>query len=204
MFQNGFSKIWILVIGIVILVAGALVWQQLRMPADQEHVPGKETEASQEELPTDETANWETYQNEQHGYKIKYPKSWYMEESTVAVTVIRPWQRKEGEYDDPQRELEIRVLPGGGVEGSYQLRWYANEISLGRAEDKENTIIGSNYVGRTICFLADPNYGYPAGECHYRVILLEHNKNLYEFMFFEKWSEIDVARKTLSTFRFLE
>lgn len=166
--------------------------------AKQQEVP--------EEITTDETADWQTYRNEQHGYEIKYPKDWYMEEDTVLITVIRPWQRKEGEYSDPQRELEIRVLPGEGLleEGSYQLRWYGKEISLGRAEDKENTIIGNNYVGRTICLLADPNYGYPKGMCAYRVILLEHNKNLYEFTFFEEWIQTDVVDKILSTFRFLE
>lgn len=61
-----FSKIWIIVILISFIVGGVFVWQYFG-------VPGEEIK--------DETANWQTYRNEEFGFEIKYPDQWGIRET---------------------------------------------------------------------------------------------------------------------------
>lgn len=63
--NQAFSKIWILVIIVIILAGGILVWQYLRVPKEEGRVP--------EELVKEEIADWKTYRNEKMGFEIKYP-----------------------------------------------------------------------------------------------------------------------------------
>lgn len=71
--------ILIIIIIIVVLGGGFLVYQYGFKPSRESGVSG---EPSQKGLTKDETANWETYRNEEYGFEIKYPKNWTTKEET--------------------------------------------------------------------------------------------------------------------------
>lgn len=66
--NQAFSKIWILIILIVLITGGTLAWQYLRIPKEEEKVPEKMAE--------DETTGWQAYRNEEYGFEFKYPTNW--------------------------------------------------------------------------------------------------------------------------------
>ena len=87
MFKNkqGFSTILIVVIVLVVIAGCVLVWTFLQEPTPlSEPVVYPDLEDGQEvDKPvigdeTDETADWQTYRNEESGFEIKYPVNWYM------------------------------------------------------------------------------------------------------------------------------
>ena len=63
--KHAFSKIWILIILIVFVAGGIFTWQYFGVPEEKVEEP--------EEITKDETANWQTYRNEEYGFEIKYP-----------------------------------------------------------------------------------------------------------------------------------
>jgi len=62
--QKGFSLIIILII-IILLGGGIFAWQYFGAPEEKVEEP--------EEITKDETANWQTYRNEEYRFEIKYP-----------------------------------------------------------------------------------------------------------------------------------
>lgn len=70
MSNQAFSKIWIIVILIMLIAGGILVWkyseEKVKMP--EEKTP--------EEVVTDETINWKAYQSPTMGFFMKYPPDW--------------------------------------------------------------------------------------------------------------------------------
>jgi len=75
--NRAFSKIWIIVIILVLVGGGVLTWQYLRLSKEKSELP-KEVEVSQEEVIGRETADWKIYRNILQGYEIKYPKDFYL------------------------------------------------------------------------------------------------------------------------------
>ena len=79
---HAFSKILILITLIVLAGGGFFAWQYFGVP--------KEVVKPSKEL-ADETANWQTYRNEEYGSEIKYPRSWEVESSvTKEIRVKNP------------------------------------------------------------------------------------------------------------------
>ncbi len=63
----------IIIVVCALLVGGIVVWQYYGIPKEEEKTP--------EELPTNETPDWETYRNEEYGFEIDYPADgWEFEE----------------------------------------------------------------------------------------------------------------------------
>jgi cell division protein FtsL len=53
----------IIIVSIVLIIGGILIWQYLTTPENEIEITDK-----------DETANWQTYQNDKFGFEIKYPE----------------------------------------------------------------------------------------------------------------------------------
>ena len=69
--SRAFSKILILVIFVILAGGGIFAWQYFGAP---------------EEGVEDETADWETYQDEQNKwYEVKYPPNWTVQSRTVGL-----------------------------------------------------------------------------------------------------------------------
>ena len=66
--NQAFSKIWIPIILIVVFAGGIFVWQYFGTPEEKAEEAGEITE--------DETADWQTYRNEEYGFEIKYPSKY--------------------------------------------------------------------------------------------------------------------------------
>jgi len=63
------TPIGIIIIVLVALMAGGIIfWQYFGLEK-------KEIKAPEEKI-IDETADWQTYRNEEYGFEIKYPKDW--------------------------------------------------------------------------------------------------------------------------------
>lgn len=65
--NKAFSKILVLVIPIILISVGYFGWQYF---GEQEEVK------IIEQVSKDETADWETYKNQQMGFTVKHPKVW--------------------------------------------------------------------------------------------------------------------------------
>ena len=75
--NQSFSKIWIIVVVMVIIGGGILAWQYFGVPKEEVRAPEEVPE--KEEVIEDETADWKTYRNEEYGFEIKYPKDCHIE-----------------------------------------------------------------------------------------------------------------------------
>ncbi|MDP3990890.1 MAG: hypothetical protein Q8P63_01170 [Candidatus Nealsonbacteria bacterium] len=62
--DKSFSKIWIIVIVIIVIAGGFFAWQYWKMPEEVK----------------DEINNWKTYQNKEYGFEIKHPSTWAVTE----------------------------------------------------------------------------------------------------------------------------
>ena len=78
--QKGFSTILVVAIVLVVIAGGVLVWQYWpEQPAEQGQ-PETEQPAS------DETADWQTYRNENWGYEIQYPEEcFHITDGTMTI-----------------------------------------------------------------------------------------------------------------------
>ena len=80
--NQSFSKIWIVIILIVLLAGGISAWQYFG--ASRKEVKGPEIKTS-EEIVQNETATWQTYRNEEYGFEVKYPENISFEEFSQGV-----------------------------------------------------------------------------------------------------------------------
>ena len=101
----------IIIIVCAVLVGGIVAWQYYEMPKGEEVLEGEVSE----ELPEDETADWNVYRSEEYGFEIKYPKDWHAEVHKVeikrfAVVIFQNYPFGEESFEKEDRQtIELRI-----------------------------------------------------------------------------------------------
>ncbi|MCD6298223.1 MAG: hypothetical protein J7M30_13835 [Deltaproteobacteria bacterium] len=113
----------IIIILCALLVGGIVAWQYLGMPKQEEEIP--EAKPPEEVAPADETGNWKTYRNEEDGYELKYPSSWYVyeqpeyiyeypgagtEPAMTFITTFAMEEMEENEYYTPTGNYGVMYI----------------------------------------------------------------------------------------------
>ena len=203
MTNQAFSKIWIIVIALVILTGGILTWQYWWV--SKEEVKPPEIKVP-EEVIEEETANWKTYRNEEYGFEIKYPTDWKVDSSFPGR--LRPGQEdfqpgispqvfsfapKEIDLTEEASEISIYVAPPGyftcppGIPIDC-ISGQSGEIIVG--EIKAMFLEGKS-----------TKYCPPEGREVKEIYLCKSNNY---FRFYTTKQKEEIFNQMLSTFRFLE
>ena len=152
MSNQAFSKIWIMIIIVILLAGGIWVWHYLGAPKEEVKVP-------EEIVPKNETANWKTYRNEEYGFEVKYPQDWLVREDAFIKEI---YFGEKGEVTGAEGE-KIPVEKIGfsvgfysdasklwGNEENFPLEDWISEtfLPLQEGEIRENITFGvNNYPG---------------------------------------------------------
>lgn len=194
--SQAFSKILILVILIVLAGGGVLAWQYFG-------VPEKITEEP-EEVTKDETANWQTYRNEEYGFELKYPVNLAIRDEI-----------------NPANILFLEMIPKGREAACFSISVKPNPTNIGLIEDLRR-YAGTKYEDPYSIAVADclENRGIPieigdkeAYKCDTvrepfisNIILFSTNNYIYHIKNIceEDLDMGDIYNQILSTFRFLE
>ncbi|MDP4007314.1 MAG: hypothetical protein Q8P55_01835 [bacterium] len=84
-----FSKVWILIISVVLIVGGGVfVWQYFG--AGQKTLENGEEKVIEERV---DVSDWQTYRNETYRFELKHPESWSFQESN-ALSPTHPDQNR--------------------------------------------------------------------------------------------------------------
>lgn len=213
--NQSFSKIWILVIIVIIFAGGILVWRYKWkgveiVPVKSETTKAKVEQKDVESVP-EKATDWKAYRNEEYNYELKYPKDWYVYDYSYDGTrhpedvIIQNFSRpKEGGYSGiggAGCQINIRVFQGYS---SLEERIEEEKINIGDALERVSTkdILIGNVKGYEVTFFGSfLGTGKP-------IILLFKEGNLYEI--YRNWQDVseEVCKldfnQILSTFRFLE
>lgn len=154
------------------------------------------------QLVAGESEEWKTYRNEKYGYEIKYPISWFVEESSILITDIRP----EKEYVSG-RGVEIRVLPTHedwseyscmyvewkGIRFCSRLGSYENlgQINIGDIKAHAIRAVPDSILGQTNSY-------------SYKTIFIKKGDAIYEMGFYDGQVRLDTINQIVSTFKFIK
>lgn len=77
-----FSKIWIIIAFLVLMVGGFFAWQYFSMQKEEIKTLKEVTE----EILKDDITDWQTYRNEEYGLRFQYPLDWEIIQDIVYET----------------------------------------------------------------------------------------------------------------------
>lgn len=204
-----FSKVWIMVIILVIIGGGIVAWQYFRVAKEKviEEAEGPRLEPPKETIEY-EPVHWKTYRNDEYGYEIEYLTSWKLLTSgyipgsdwmTIMPeeTVIVKWAKE----NVPESWLKIRVLEKREVRTISGLIVYVARLE-GFKLDSEDDIMFKEYQAKKLVFTFDD----PQISFLQITYLIQKSETVYELTLkTPKLSEItNIFDQMLSTFRFLE
>ena len=203
--NQAFSKIWIMVILVAIIGGGSLIWNYSGIQNNDNEI--------NEEISEDETADWETYRNEEYEFEIKYPASWTFQEH-ITIYLSKKFSGEEANIDiEMIKENDNRyITPLEQMVDNEALEMKnviqpKNKIYIGEKEGYE--IIGTTCT--RICTGGQEDIFTP-----FAIVYLSHNNKIYKISYAEgitkvgwkddikDWKYYDEFKKILSTFKFLE
>lgn len=109
-YTNGFIHIFLL---ITVLVTGIIGIVYLMLKTSNTEFEYQKRKSNQEELPAD-TLNWKVYKNDKHGFEIKLPPNWHIDEegsTSNFLLFIVPDNYKRGGFDDGMIEISVKLSP---------------------------------------------------------------------------------------------
>jgi hypothetical protein len=122
MFQKSFSKIWILVVVVGILIGGFLAWQYYGKTL---LIEKKETGEGKPVFPESEITGWKVYYNKTNHYQLKYPGELELKESPSGVVI-----------SDKENEIMIIIQPR--KESFSSIKEYINKLEKEYEEQLKN------------------------------------------------------------------
>ena len=215
----------LIVVGAIIVLAGAsygVYWYFTSQPTEPS--PTDQGEIDPDQLPTgeldDETADWQTYRNEEYSFEVKYPEDWFLFEEN------NPYNEKFISFTDYKdfRNPDIEQVPedilayfiyiypkadNTAFEKYQSIKSTKEEVSNDKLEYKlngnrvinfyivsERTLEKDNETWDRIipyatAFLEDDNYGY------YFYIAVPKTPELQK-------EEIEFLKKSIESFKFIE
>lgn len=101
--KQSFSKLWIIVIALILIGGGVLVYRYLGL-----EIPKEEVQPPEAEEEVEESTAWETYRNEEYRFEIKYPSNWIKKEQVMGSVVVFLSPR-ESASDIFQENLNVMI-----------------------------------------------------------------------------------------------
>ena len=204
--NKALSKIWILIILIIIIVGGYFGWRHLNKSEQETETSGQFTE--------DKTANWNNYQNTIYDYEIKYPPeletskalidSWRVSAEALPMIMLDfPSASEDVEigHEDPEKgpefiQIMIEVQDARGksldslVEQNCILENQEGEFIKINCLDREARIwmISSVFVKNNLFYMVS--------------IVMLSMEPISDLSFPQE--ELNIYNQMLSTFRFIE
>lgn len=174
--------------GLIILFISAGIIILVEKNAQTQDKSGASITPTSKDASEIDTSNWQTYVNERWGYSFKYPKNWYLEEPTIAITNVRSWQRKSSEYSDSERDITIIVYPNTSDPREI--------VRQDEGEQKSEITVGGEKG------FEYHEYAYPGSPYIYRVIFIPKNGSLYRMRIYQQNPEMIIFNQILKTFIF--
>lgn len=146
---------------------------------------------------TDQTVNWKTYSNNQHGFEIKYPNDYeVLESKDQGAALLTIYPKVSPQVTTNGVGIQIVVIPNTTVDS------YADKIiSNANIAFSENNLqvyearLGDQTAVKTVSYVTVKNGPTTIDN------LIQKGSNIYEFRFLETSSD-SIESKIFHTFKF--
>jgi hypothetical protein len=211
------SKYLIILVGclFILIIAGILIWQLWS---------GGETPSPTLSPtltpPIDETANWQTYTNQEFGYEVKYPDFYYMEFTHIYDENSGETTPTNGAYF---RNEEFKENPAAGCCFNVYIKpnllnknledWFADDSTEAEFGSDEHTESGKFYYNLKEAQLEKTIVdgqealkfyqigGYPSDAMY---LLVKKDTYIVEISYFLCAQELNTFEQILSNFKFID
>ena len=162
----------------------------------------------------DETADWETYRNDEYGYSFKYPKGWELAGKNENITLTSPQtlkmiEEQKAMFDGEDYGLftsDITIYYYSSVKDEYINK--TNELGATTLDELiEENVALMEKIGKIKINNQNATEVIEHGEASYYVVFIENNGHLYKIMFNNRWSKeelSEIENQILSTFKFTD